>query len=134
VIAFFSGALGLIVAGLIVFLIRRDRLHVHHGLQWLLVAAGFSFLGFAPNIIDFLASKLGIAYPPSLGFAIAITVLVVKILLMDIDHSKLRLQHQRLTQRVAMLEGLLHHKLHPEDVLRTERASSSAVDESQQHE
>jgi hypothetical protein len=99
-----TGALGIAIAVLIIFLVRRDRLHVHHGMGWILVAAGFALLGFAPGIVDRIALFFGIGYPPVLALSVAIALLVVKILLMDIERSRVAMRNQRLIQRVAMLE------------------------------
>lgn len=104
-VSLLTGTLGIAVAGLIVWLVRKDRLHVNHGFGWVFAAIGFSLLGFAPGIIDTIASRLGIAYPPVLGLTLAIVVLVIKTLLMDIERSKLAMRNQRLAQRVAMLEA-----------------------------
>jgi len=100
-----TGTIGLLVAGLILLLIRQDRLHITHGMGWIIVACGFALLGFAPGIIDQIASYLGLSYPPVLALALGIALLVVKILLMDIEHSRIEIRTQRLIQRVAMLEA-----------------------------
>jgi hypothetical protein len=100
-----TGTIGLIIAGLILFLIRKDRLHAHHGLGWIVIALGFALLGFSPGIIDRLATLLGIGYPPVLALTLAISLLVLKILLMDIERSRLEARNLRLIQRVAMLEA-----------------------------
>lgn len=106
-ISILTGALGILVAALIVLLIRKDRLHVAHGFGWIIVAVLFSLLGFAPDIIDITAGHLGVGYPPSLALTIAIVILVIKILLMDIEHSRLEIRNQRMIQRVALLENSL---------------------------
>jgi len=100
----FAAVVGLSVAALIVYLVRRDQLHVNHGLGWLLVAACFGLLGFAPGIFDWIATFLGISYPPVLALTIAIALLVIKALLTDIEYSKLKIRNQRLVQRLAILE------------------------------
>jgi hypothetical protein len=100
-----SGAIGLAVAGLIVWLVRKDRLHVNHGFGWIVAASGFALLGFAPGIVDAIAERLGVGYPPVLGLTLAIVILVIKTLLMDIERSRLEMRNQRLTQRLAMLEA-----------------------------
>lgn len=100
-----TGTIGLVVAALIIGLIRKDRLHVSHGLGWILVALVFALLGFSPGIIDRLAQYLGIGYPPVLALTLGIAVLTIKILLMDIERSRLEMRNQRLIQRVAMLEA-----------------------------
>lgn len=103
-VSLITSVIGLLVAGLIVLLIRKDRLHVTHGMGWIIVATGFALLGFAPRIMDQMANYLGVEYPPVLALTLAISVLVVKILLMDIQHSHLEMRNQRLVQRIAMLE------------------------------
>ncbi|MEH6587184.1 MAG: DUF2304 domain-containing protein [Halioglobus sp.] len=97
--------IGLLVAIFIFVLIRKDRLHVSQGLGWIAVAIGFSLLGFAPGVIDQVAQYFGVAYPPVLALTLGIAVLVIKILLMDIERSRIELRNQRLIQRVAMLEA-----------------------------
>ncbi|UTF59571.1 DUF2304 domain-containing protein [Gilvimarinus sp. DA14] len=109
-ILWISATLGLIVATTILVLIRRDKLHVRHGVFWVLVALVFAGLGFAPPMVDWLAKTVGIGYPPILALVAAIAVLVIKILLMDIDQAHQEVQLQRLIQRVAMLEGSLRQK------------------------
>ncbi len=104
-IAVVTGAIGLVVAVMIIVLMRKDRLHASHGLAWIVVAAGFALLGFTPGIIDSVAAALGVAYPPVLALILAITILVVKILLMDIERSRIEMRNQRLVQRIAMLEA-----------------------------
>jgi hypothetical protein len=107
VIELILGILGVAVAVIIVYLVRRDHLHVDHGMSWIIAAIGFAGLGFAPGIIDWIAEHLGVGYPPILGVSLAIIVLALKTLLMDMDRAKLQTQNLRLTQRLAMLEGEL---------------------------
>ena len=99
-----SGTIGLVVAAIIILLIRRDKLHVNHGVGWMIVAFSFAFLGLYPGIIDRLAVLLGISYPPVLALTLCIAVLVIKILLMDIERSRIEMRNQRLVQRIGMLE------------------------------
>lgn len=100
-----TGSIGLLVAVTIIVLMRRDNLHAQHGLGWLVVAFGFALLGFSPGIIDYVAQRLGVAYPPVLALILCIAVLVIKILLMDIERSRIEVRNQRLIQRTAMLEA-----------------------------
>jgi len=100
-----TGIIGVGIAVLIILLIRKDRLHAHHGLGWIMVALSFALLGLFPGIIDRVAQFIGIGYPPILALTLGISLLVVKILLMDIERSKIEMRNQRLIQRVAMLEA-----------------------------
>lgn len=109
-ISIITGVLGIAVAMLIIWLIRKDHLHVNHGFGWILVAGVFALLGFVPSFFDWLALHLGVAYPPILALTIAVILLVIKILLMDIERSKLEAKHQRVIQRLAILEAKLNHR------------------------
>lgn len=104
-----TGIIGLLVASLIIVLMRKDRLHVTHGMGWIIVAGGFALLGFAPGIIDRIAVYFGVEYPPVLALTLGIALLVIKILLMDIERSRIEMRNQRLIQRVAMLEADIRH-------------------------
>ena len=100
-----TGSIGLLVAAIIIFMMRRDTLHAQHGMGWIIVALCFALLGFSPEIIDHIAQNFGVAYPPVLAITMAIAVLVIKILLMDIERSRIEVRNQRMIQRMAMLEA-----------------------------
>ncbi len=102
-------AIGLCVASVILVLVRRDRLRTQHAVSWIGVAVVFGAAGLLPALLDNLAGYLGVAYPPTLALTLGLAVLVVKILLMDIERSRVETRYQRLVQRVAMLEADLHH-------------------------
>lgn len=84
---------------------RKDSLHAQHGLSWIIVALCFALLGFSPEVIDYIARQFGVAYPPVLALTLGIAILVIKILLMDIERSRIEVRNQRLIQRMAMLEA-----------------------------
>lgn len=100
----FSAVLAALVLAAIFWLLRRDRLPVMHALWWLVVAALIAVLGLFPRLIDQAAALVGVAYPPSLLFVVAILVLLVKLLLEDVDVSRDRQRLLRLGQQVAMLQ------------------------------
>ena len=109
-IALVSGSIGLFVAAAILILMRRDKLHARHGLGWLLVAGVFACLGFAPGIVDTVAQWLGIEYPPILALTLGMALIVLKLLLVDIERSRIEMRNQRLTQRIAMLEATVRQQ------------------------
>ena len=100
-----TGTIGLLVAALIILLIRKDRMHIQHGLGWIVVAAVFALLGFSPGLFDQFAHYVGVSYPPILALTLGVGLLIIKILLLDIEHSRIEIRNQRLIQRVAMLEA-----------------------------
>lgn len=99
-----SALLGLSIAGIILYLIRRDHLHTRHALWWLWIAFIILVLGIFPTTVDTLAVFLGVNYPPTLIFILGIGMLLVKVLGIDIHQSELERRQRRLTQRLAILE------------------------------
>ena len=96
--------IGIGLAAVILVLVRRDHIYIRQGVFWILVAALSVLLGIWPSLIDVLGAALGVAYPPTLLFLVAIVALVVKALLGDIALTKVRRDLRRLNQRIALLE------------------------------
>ncbi|VEN74263.1 conserved hypothetical protein [Candidatus Desulfarcum epimagneticum] len=93
--------IGLALALAILFLIRRDLIHPHYAIWWLLAAGAIALFSFFPRLIDFMENRMGIARPLSLT---ALGLMAVKMLEMDLDRSRLERRVRRLTQRLAILE------------------------------
>ena len=66
-----------------------------------------ALLGLAPGVFDQLASRIGVAYPPALAFTLALAVVAIKLLIDDIERSRLKMRQTRLIQRMALLESEL---------------------------
>jgi hypothetical protein len=96
--------LGIGLSAVILFLLRRDHLHLSHGLFWIVVAGMAALLGMWPGLIDFIARAVGIAYPPALLLLGAIIALLVKSLHGDIVNTRIERQVRRLNQRLAIYE------------------------------
>lgn len=97
--------MGIGLAVLILYLIRRDHLYLMHGLFWVVVAAAAAVLGAWPGMIDRLASLLRISYPPALLLLFACMVLLLKALHADMVNTRIERDVRRLNQRLAMLEA-----------------------------
>ncbi|KFI23343.1 DUF2304 domain-containing protein [Nitrosococcus oceani] len=106
-----STLIGLLIAGLILFLVRRDHLHGPYAVWWLVVAAMVVVLGVFPRLFDTVAPLFGVAYPPILAVVLGMGLLLIKMLTMDLERSRQERKLRRLTQRLAMLETLLE-KVH----------------------
>ena len=106
-VTFITSAIGIATAVTIVILIRKDHLHVRYGLWWISVAVLFALLGLFPGIVDSVAHRFGIGYPPVLALTVGLVVVVLKILQMDIERSRSAVKLQRLIQRLALLESEL---------------------------
>ena len=104
-ITLITSIIGLSSALIIFGLIRNDQLHASHGIAWIVAALLMALLGLAPGIFDQMAFKVGIAYPPALAFTIALAVVAIKLLIDDIERSRLKMRQNRLVQRIAILEN-----------------------------
>lgn len=102
---FSTALLGIGLAVLILYLIRRDHLYLMHGLFWVVVAAAAALLGAWPGLIDRLARLMGISYPPALLLLLANIVLLIKALHADMMNTRIERDVRRLNQRLAMLEA-----------------------------
>lgn len=99
-----AALIGLALAGSILYLVRRDHLHGPYALWWLIVAAATLVLGFVPRSIDWLAHLTGIAYPPVLPILIGLSLILLRLLQLDIERSRQERQIRRLNQKLAILE------------------------------
>lgn len=102
--------LGISLASAILVLVRRDHLHLRHGMFWIAVAALAALLGAWPALIDRLAAVAGISYPPALLLLVAVIVLFVKTLQSDIEVTRNERQLRRLNQRLAMYESEIERR------------------------
>lgn len=100
-----TALMGIGLAVLILYLIRRDHLYLMHGLFWVVVAAAAAVLGAWPGLIDRLARWTGFSYPPALLLLLACMVLVVKALHADMVNTRIERDVRRLNQRLALLEA-----------------------------
>jgi len=100
-----TALLGIGLAVLILYLIRRDHLYLMHGLFWVLVAGAAAVLGAWPGLIDRLARWTGFSYPPALLLLLASIVLLVKALHADMVNTRIERDVRRLNQRLALLES-----------------------------
>ena len=102
--------LGFGLAAVILFLVRRDHLHLSHGVFWIGVAFTAAVLGMWPSAIDRIAVAVGVAYSPTLLLLIAVMVLLLKSLYNDMLVTRFERQIRRLNQRLALFEADLDPK------------------------
>ena len=69
-----------------------------------------AILGLFPGIVDLVAHALQIGYPPIFAVVMAISFMLIKLILNDIERSRQERNIVRLNQRMAILEAQLHDK------------------------
>ena len=99
-----SIAVSLFILTIVIELIRRNHLKERYSLIWL--AAAIVLLAFSiwRKLLDFIALKIGIYYPPSFLFLLAIAFLLILLLHFSMIVSSLSEQNKRLAQEIGMLK------------------------------
>ena len=93
---------------LLVFeLVRRKRLSERYAILWLLAAATLFVLAVWKGLLTSLAHDVGISYPPSALFAVAIGLITVILLHFSLAVSRLSDQNKVLAQRLGLMQRRL---------------------------
>ncbi|HOB52429.1 MAG TPA: DUF2304 domain-containing protein [Acidobacteriota bacterium] len=100
---------GLLLLAIIHFL-RREKLKEKYSLLWLAAIVCIQVLILSEGWLNRLAQLVGIYYPPSLVFYLAILFLFAIMLHQGLAMSKLTRQNQVLAQRLALLEARLEYR------------------------
>jgi hypothetical protein len=101
---------GLVIAaalGLLLFvfeLVRRKHLSERYSLLWLLAAGTLFVLAVWKGLLTSLSHDVGISYPPSALFAVAIGLIVIILMYFSLVVSRLSDQNKILAQRLALLQ------------------------------
>lgn len=106
-------------------LVRRRRLMERYALLWLFSAIVLLGLGAWRGLLEKVADAVGIAYPPSALFVIAVFFILVLLLHFSVAVSRLADQSKVLAQRVALLEQRLGER----GSRRTDRSTSRGESE-----
>jgi hypothetical protein len=93
---------GLLV--LVFELVRRKRLSERYAILWLLAAVTLFVLAVWKGLLTSLSSDVGISYPPSLLFIVAIGLIAMILLNFSLAVSRLSDQNKLLAQRLGLLQ------------------------------
>lgn len=85
-------------------LVRRKRLSERYAILWLLAAATLFVLAVWKGLLTSLANDVGISYPPSALFAVAIGLITIILLHFSLAVSRLSDQNKVLAQRLGLLQ------------------------------
>ena len=93
---------------LLVFeLVRRKRLSERYAILWLLAAVTLFALAAWKGLLTSLSHDVGISYPPSALFAVAIGLIAMILLNFSLVVSRLSDQNKILAQRLSLLQHRL---------------------------
>jgi hypothetical protein len=100
-------AVSISILFVVIELIRRNHLKERHSLIWLATAAALIVFSVWRRLLDYISLKLGIYYPPSFLFLLAITFLIVLLLHFSTIISSLSEHNKRLAQELGILKARL---------------------------
>ena len=97
-------SIGALLMTFVVTTVRRDSLNIRYAILWL--GAGFVLLALSVYrpLLDYVATAVGVSYPPSLLFLVAFVFLLFIVLHYSLVISSHRDSIRRLAQTVALLE------------------------------
>ena len=93
-----------IALGIIVNMIRKKRLELRYALTWLLVGISILVLDCFPDLITWLARKVGIASPVNMLFFFGFCFSLVIIFVLTISISRMSIRIKQLAQELALYE------------------------------
>lgn len=99
--------IGALLSISILYLVRKGKMHGPYATWWLLVAISAILLSIFPNSVDWVAAKVGITYPPTLLLVLSVSMILVRMLTMDMALTQKERKIRRLTQKMAMLEDAM---------------------------
>ncbi len=91
----------------VIELIRRNHLKERYSLIWLTTSLVLIIFSVWRKLLDYISLKLGIYYPPSFLFLLAITFLIVLLLHFSMIVSSLSEENKRLAQEMGILKTRL---------------------------
>ena len=94
---------GLLVLGFILRLVRRRELRGKYSLLWLAVGVFGLVIALVPGLLDDVADWFDVGYPPAILFVIAIAFLVLVVVHLSWELTRLEDRTRTLAQELAML-------------------------------
>jgi hypothetical protein len=111
---------------LVLELVRRKRLSERYAILWLLAAVTLFVLAAWKGLLTSLSHDVGISYPPSALFAVAIGLIAMILLNFSLVVSRLSDQNKILAQRLSLLQHRLEEM---EDHAAAETDTAATDDE-----
>jgi hypothetical protein len=102
--------LGLLLCLIVFELVRKKKFREELSLIWFIVGIAIIMSSFGDLVIDPIAQKLQIGYPPALVFVWVIFFLILALLYFSVVISDLKSKIKDLSQKIALFEFLLNEK------------------------
>lgn len=93
----------------VMHIVRRNKLPIKESFWWFMGAIAMLLLAIFPQVLDWTASFLGIAYPPTLLLTMCIIFLLFIIFKDGRRIAKLQTQNIELEQQIALIKNQLKH-------------------------
>jgi hypothetical protein len=100
-------SLSLILFIFVINLIIKRRMRIEHSILWLFVGLILTVMSFWQGLADKIAFLVGIEYPPSLFFAVAIFFALLMLFYYSVEISKLKEQNKILNQELSISRHLI---------------------------
>ena len=98
------GVIGSVVALLFILeLVRERRLREEYSLLWLATAGVLLLLSLSRPLLDILATAIGIFYPPSALFVVALLFVLAILMHFSMVITRLTQENKEIAQQVALL-------------------------------
>jgi hypothetical protein len=112
----FSILVGVILLGIIFQLIRKNRLLEQYSLLWIASAVILIVMAVWQDLWVKISSMIGILYPPSTLFLVAIICGMVIALHFSVVISGLKRQNNKLAQEMGLLRGEMERLKHEKGI------------------
>lgn len=108
--------IGILAVFYVIHIVRRNKLSIKESFWWLIGAVAMLLLAIFPQFLNWIASVLGIFYPPTLLLTMC-AIFLLFILFKDGRRiAKLQVQNIELEQQVALIKNQLRQKNNQEEV------------------
>lgn len=99
---------GLSFSGIIIRLLLKRRINERNSAAWLLGAIAILIVSANPKMLDWVADKIGVAYPPTLLFLFSTLVLLILALRQSMQISVLNEKIRQLAQHIALQDNKIN--------------------------
>lgn len=100
----------LVTAGLIVNMVRKQKIDLRYALGWILICIPILILTVFPSLITQISNLLGIASPVNMLFFVGFIFVIIIIFTLSVSVSHLATKLKMMAQEIAILKHELNEK------------------------